>query len=144
MPKQARLFQMPDEALDAWRESLHRNDLEASVELWMDEDSISCILPSGKRLTGHAELRDGLKKILDENFLWLDPIQSIGHTGIGIAFFDTTEAIRLDPDQIEPDFYLNFSYVLVQGPVGWRIAHIHTSAAQEGNIKLPATLYGFH
>ncbi|MFM8761004.1 MAG: nuclear transport factor 2 family protein, partial [Polynucleobacter victoriensis] len=77
-------------------------------------------------------------------FLWLDPIQAIGHTGIGIAFFDTTEAVRLEPDQVEPEFFLNFSYVLVQGPMGWRIAHIHASPAQEEHIQLPSTIHGFH
>ena len=68
MPSQARLFQMPEEVIDAWRESLHRNDLDGSIDLWMDEDSITCILPGGKRLNGHAELREGLKKILEDHF----------------------------------------------------------------------------
>jgi ketosteroid isomerase-like protein len=144
MPSQARLFQMPEEVIDAWRESLHRNDLDGSIDLWMDEDSITCILPNGKRLNGHAELREGLKKILEGHFLWLDPIQVIGHTGIGISFFDSTEAVRLEADQIEPEFFLNFTYILVQGPMGWRIAHIHTSPAQEEHIQLPSTIHGFH
>ncbi len=112
--------------------------------IWMDEDSITCILPGGKRLSGHAELREGLKKILEDHFLWLDPIQVIGHTGIGISFFDSTEAVRLEAEQIEPEFFLNFTYILVQGPMGWRIAHIHTSPAQEEHIQLPSTIHGFH
>ena len=94
MPRQARLFQMPEEVIDAFRESLHRKDLDRSLDLWMDEDSITCILPDGRRLSGHAELRDGLKQILDDHFLWVDPIQSIAHAAMGIAFFDTCEAVR--------------------------------------------------
>jgi hypothetical protein len=39
---------------------------------------------------------------------------------------------------------LNFTYILVQGPMGWRIAHIHTSPAQEEHIQLPSTIHGFH
>lgn len=144
MPRQARLFQMPEEVIDAFRESLHRNDLDGSIDLWIDEDSITCILPGGRRLSGHAELRDGLKKILEDHFLWLDPIQCISHASMGIAFLDTCEAVRLEPEQVEPEFYLNFTYVLVQGTRGWRIAHLHASPAQEEHIQLPSTIHGFH
>jgi ketosteroid isomerase-like protein len=144
MPRQARLFQMPEEVIDAFRESLHRKDLDRSLDLWMDEDSITCILPDGRRLSGHAELRDGLKQILDDHFLWVDPIQSIAHAAMGIAFFDTCEAVRLEPDQVEPEFFLNFTYILVQGPMGWRIAHVHASRAEEENIQPPGTTHGFH
>ena len=85
-----------------------------------------------------------LKKILSDHFLWLDPIQAIGHTAMGIAFFDTTEAVRLEAKQVEPEFFLNFTYALVQGPMGWKIAHIHASPAQEEHIQLPSTIHGFH
>lgn len=59
-------------------------------------------------------------------------------------FFDSTEAVRLEPEQVEPEFFLNFTYILVQGPMGWRIAHIHASPAQEEHIQLPSTIHGFH
>jgi len=104
MPSQARLFQLPDEVIDAWRESLHRNDLDGSIDLWMDEDSITCILPGGKRLTGHAELREGLKKILADHFLWLDPIQMIGHTAIGTAFLTLQRPFAYSPNKSNQSF----------------------------------------
>jgi hypothetical protein len=28
--------------------------------------------------------------------------------------------------------------------MGWRIAHIHTSPAQEEHIQLPSMIHGFH
>ncbi|NCZ84689.1 MAG: hypothetical protein EBY94_03315, partial [Burkholderiaceae bacterium] len=57
MPRFARLFQNPDEVIDAWRETLRQGDVEGALALWLDDDSITCVLPEGNRLSGHAEIR---------------------------------------------------------------------------------------
>jgi len=63
MPNLARLFHNADEVVDAWREALKRRDVTAALALWLDDDSITCVLPEGQRLSGHAEIRGGLRAL---------------------------------------------------------------------------------
>ena len=123
MPNLARLFHNADEVVDAWREALKRRDVTAALALWLDDDSITCVLPEGQRLSGHAEIRGGLERLLANQALFLEPIACISHSSLGTAIYDTTEAVHLRADQAESAFFLNITLVVLQDSQGWRIAH---------------------
>ncbi len=82
MPRFARLFQNPDDVVDAWRETLRQADVEGALALWLDDDSITCVLPEGNRLSGHAEIRSGIERMLNKP-LYLEPIACIEHITMG-------------------------------------------------------------
>ena len=63
MSKLARLFHNADEVVEAWRDALKRQDIASALAIWLDDDSITCVLPEGHRLSGHAEIREGLEVI---------------------------------------------------------------------------------
>ncbi|MFM7048180.1 MAG: YybH family protein, partial [Polynucleobacter sp.] len=113
MPRFARLFQNPDEVIDAWRETLRQGDVEGALALWLDDDSITCVLPEGNRLSGHAEIRMGLERMLARP-LYLEPIACIEHITGSAAVFDSTEAVYFKNNQIEADFMINITLVLMQ------------------------------
>ena len=125
MSKLARLFHNADDVVDAWREALRNRDVQTALDIWLDDDSITCVLPEGQRLTGHAEIRDGLERLLSKQPLFLEPIACISHTILGAAIYDTTEAVHLKADQIEAAFFLNITLVLLQDSQGWRLSLIH-------------------
>ncbi len=64
MTKLARLFHNADEVVDAWRDALKHRDVKGALAIWLDDDSITCVLPEGQRLSGHAEIREGLERLL--------------------------------------------------------------------------------
>ena len=47
-------------------------------------------------------------------------------------------------DQIEAEFFLNITLVLLQDSQGWRIAHLHASHSTEETFDAPSTPHGLH
>ncbi len=144
MPKLARLFHNADEVVDAWRDALKHRDVKGALAIWLDDDSITCVLPERQRLSGHAEIRAGLERLLAKQALFLEPIACISHSVLGAAVYDTTEAVHLRDDQIEAEFFLNITLVLLQDSQGWRIAHLHASHSTEETFDAPSTPHGLH
>ena len=144
MSKLARLFHNADEVVDASRDALRLRDVKGALDIWLDDDSITCVLPEGHRLSGHAEIRKGLERLLEKQALFLEPIACISHTILGAAIYDTTEAVHLGPDQIETAFFLNITLVLLQDSQGWRIAHLHASHSTDETFDAPSTPHGLH
>ena len=144
MSKLARLFHHADEVVDAWRDALRLRDVKGALDIWLDDDSITCVLPEGHRLSGHAEIRKGLERLLAKQALFLEPIACISHTILGAAIYDTTEAVHLGPDQIATAFFLNITLVLLQDSQGWRIAHLHASHSTDETFDAPSTPHGLH
>ena len=144
MPKLARLFHNADEVVDAWREALKRRDIKGALDIWLDDDSITCVLPEGHRLSGHIEIREGLERLLAKQALFLEPIACISHSVLGAAVYDTTEAVHLKEDQIEAAFFLNITLVLLLDSHGWRIAHLHASHSTDDTFDAPTTAHGLH
>jgi ketosteroid isomerase-like protein len=144
MPNLARLFHNADEVVDAWRDALRQRDIKGALDIWLDDDSITCVLPEGHRLSGHTEIRAGLERLLAKQALFLEPIACISHTILGAAIYDTTEAVHLGPNQIEAAFFLNITLVLLQDSQGWRIAHLHASKSTDETFDAPSTPHGLH
>ena len=63
MPRFARLFEAAEDILEAYRDALKRRDADGALRLWLDEDSVSFILPDGQRLHGHEQLRGCLDRV---------------------------------------------------------------------------------
>lgn len=139
MPRFARLFDAAEDILDAWREALQRRDLESALQLWLDEESVSCVLPNGQRLSGHAALRAAFAKLLEARPMWIEPLEVMTHTSIGVAIFEVVEALRFTEDSTEADLYVHTTYVLMQNHAGWRFAHMHCSPALESEIVAVAS-----
>jgi ketosteroid isomerase-like protein len=145
MFRPARLFHDVDEVIENWYMALRKGDLESALSLWFDEDTITCILPDGVRLTGHNELREGFKDLMSRSLI-LDTISSTSHSYLGTTFVDSTEAVGFNDGAVEPKFFIHMTIILVQGALGWRIAHMHTSMVDRQLISSPTLTgdHGFH
>jgi hypothetical protein len=119
--------------------------LDSALSLWFEEDTVTCILPDGVRLTGHKQLRLGLQDLM-KNSVMMDTLTATSHTYMGTTFVDSTEAVRFQKDSHEPSFFIHMTMILVQGTMGWRIAHLHTSQVSKDLIHSPSIVgdHGFH
>ena len=54
MPRFARLFDSAEDIVDAFREAMKLRDADGALRLWLDEDSVTCVMPDGQRLIGFA------------------------------------------------------------------------------------------
>ena len=43
MTKLARLFHNADDVVDAWRDALKHRDVKGALDIWLDDDSITCV-----------------------------------------------------------------------------------------------------
>ncbi|WP_231970095.1 nuclear transport factor 2 family protein [Polynucleobacter necessarius] len=96
------------------------------------------------RLTGHAEIREGLERLLAKQPLFLEPIACISHSVLGATMYDTTEAVHLWVYQVEAGFFLNITLVLLQDSQGWRIAHLHASHSTDATFDPPSAPHSLH
>ena len=53
-----RIFPTPQDAEAAFYDALERNDLDAMMEVWADDEEIVCVHPSGPRLAGYEQVRE--------------------------------------------------------------------------------------
>lgn len=58
------LFASAEECEHAFYEALESADLDAVMDLWLDDDDIVCIHPNGPRLLGYAAVRASWTAIL--------------------------------------------------------------------------------
>jgi len=58
-------FPTPQDAEAAFYAALERADLEAMMEVWSDDEEVSCIHPDCPRLTGFAQVRENWAQIFD-------------------------------------------------------------------------------
>ncbi|HEY5292433.1 MAG TPA: nuclear transport factor 2 family protein [Burkholderiales bacterium] len=56
-------FPTPQDAEAAFYEALERADLDAMMEVWSEDEEVSCIHPGGPRLTGLAQVRENWAQI---------------------------------------------------------------------------------
>lgn len=56
-------FLTPQEAEAAFYEALERGDVDAMMEVWSEDEEVSCIHPGGLRLTGYEQLRENWAQI---------------------------------------------------------------------------------
>jgi len=57
------LFATPQDAEAAFYEAFMKQDLEAMMAVWADEDEVYCIHPSGARVAGVAQVRESWRQI---------------------------------------------------------------------------------
>src|SRR4029450_1431780 len=60
---QKALFPTPQDAEAAFYEALTKNDLDAMMAVWADDDDVYCIHPNGARVTGVDQIRESWRQI---------------------------------------------------------------------------------
>ncbi|MCC7007138.1 MAG: nuclear transport factor 2 family protein [Ottowia sp.] len=136
MSKRASLFESAESVLEAYRDALRNCDVDTVFKLWLDDESVSCVLPNGIRLTGHVQLRTMLRELLEAQPMWFEVITTTQHSTFGVAIFEATEALHFSHEaSSKADLFVHTTYVFLQNHEGWRIAHVHCSPAAGVTIE---------
>jgi uncharacterized protein (TIGR02246 family) len=56
-------FPTPQDAEGAFYDALTKNDLEAMMAVWADDDDVYCVHPNGARVAGVEQVRESWRKI---------------------------------------------------------------------------------
>jgi ketosteroid isomerase-like protein len=57
------IYSTPQDAEAAFYDALQRADLDAMMEVWSDDDEVSCIHPDGARISGYEQVRENWAQI---------------------------------------------------------------------------------
>lgn len=57
------VFPTPQDAEAAFYEAIERFDLDAMMEVWSDDDEVSCIHPGSERVCGYEQVRENWSQI---------------------------------------------------------------------------------
>ena len=52
------IYSTPQDAEAAFYDALRRSDLDVMMEVWSEDEEVSCIHPDGARLTGYEQVRE--------------------------------------------------------------------------------------
>ena len=127
MTPDAILHQSATHAQETYYQALVDADLDALMAIWVDDDSVLCILPSGERLSGQG----GVRVTCHELQSFETATVSVHHV---IEQFDFNP-----PDEAPQRFLAYATNVFLRTPHGWQLMLHHASqAGDEIELSTPA------
>jgi ketosteroid isomerase-like protein len=132
------LFPTPQDAEAAFYEALEKNDLEAMMAVWADEEDIVCIHPGGPRMTGAEQVRESWRQIFSAEqklSFKLQLEQSI--SSVALVMHSVYEKITVVSEgrELSPVIATN---IYMRSERGWHMIMHHASPApqlSESNSK---------
>lgn len=128
MPRFARLFEAAADTLNAFYAAIAESNLEAAMDLWIDEEFVSYIRADGPHLHGLERIRAGLALQFERGRTTIDALDVRVYDSLGTIVYAAAEAHRR-ADQSETMVFS--TYVMVHERGEWRIAHVHASVMPE-------------
>ena len=129
-------FSDPDEAESAFYAAFEAADTDGMMNLWADDDTITCIHPGGTRLVGRAEISESWRQIF-ANPMRLRFRVSHRHalTDEGVAVHSVQEEIEIEGrNGVAAVVAATNVFVLTDG--GWRLWMHHASNAQSAESEV--------
>ena len=126
------MFTSSQDAEAAFYEALEHANLDAMMQLWAEDDEISCVQPGGPRLIGYAAIREAWARIFKNAARLRVSISDLTVVQTPFAAVHTlieTISVVGDDTTHAPVVATN---VYVRGPLGWRLLVHHASPAPPG------------
>jgi ketosteroid isomerase-like protein len=131
------LFPTPQDAEAAFYDALTRNDLEAMMAVWADDDDVYCVHPNGARVTGVEQVRESWRQIFASgqrlNFR-LRESQYLQGMMLSVHSVYEHIAVAGEPRSRAPVIATN---IFLRTARGWRMVVHHASPAPAGAVSEP-------
>jgi ketosteroid isomerase-like protein len=131
-------FPTPQDAETAFYEALERADLEAMMEVWSEDDDVSCIHPGGPRLTGYEQVREHWARIFKSGQrLQVHLTDQVIVTGIMFSVHSMHENIlvRGEGGIAGARSVVVATNVFLRASSGWRMVLHHGSPAPAAAVR---------
>jgi hypothetical protein len=124
MPRFARLFEAAADTLNAYYAAVAERNLEAVMQLWIDEEFVSCIQADGAHLHGLEKIRAGYALQFNHGRKHIEALDVRVYDSVGTVVYAAAE-IHRGPGETESMVFT--TYVMVHEHGRWKIAHVHAS-----------------
>ena len=123
-------FANPEDAENAFYDAVQSGDLDGLMRVWADDEEVVCVHPNGRRLVGHAAIRESWHSVFSGGRkLQVSVTRSVRWSSMLMSIHNVVEHILVDNDQ--GDLTLAATNVYIRGASGWRILIHHASAIQD-------------
>jgi len=124
-----RIFPTPQDAENAFYESLERGDLDLMMAVWAEDEEIMCVHPAGPRIAGQEQVRDSWRRIFASGQrLRIQIAQQVTASGMMVAVHSVHEVITV-AGETRPRPPVIATNVYLRTAAGWRMIVHHASPA---------------
>ena len=123
------LFPTPQDAEAAFYDALTKNDLEAMMAVWADDDEVYCVHPNGARVTGVEQVRESWRQIFASGQRLSFQLRESQYVqGMMLSVHSVYEHIAIagEPRSRAPVIATN---IFLRTERGWRMVAHHASPA---------------
>lgn len=141
----AALLASPEDTEQQFYEALQSADLERLVEVWADEDEVSCVHPGGPRVVGLGAIRAAFEAVFAQGAVAVHPerVRRL-HTG-DTAIHQVLERVQVQGPEGQQSAWVIATNVYLKTAMGWRMVLHHASPGTAHDIQEvveePATLH---
>lgn len=128
------LFASPEECEHAFYEALEAADIEAVVDLWLEDDDVVCIHPNGPRLLGFAAVRASWAAILANGPLNVRGTLRKSLDTPTVAVHNVIEEVMVGSGTAQQVVSVLATNVYVKTSAGWKMVLHHGSQANGGEV----------
>ncbi len=127
------LFASVEECEQAFYEALERGDLDALMELWLQDDDVCCVHPGGVRIVGYSAVRASWSSLLGSGGI------AIRATGRRIFESSTMAVTNVIEEFVVPQggttqvVHVLASNSFVKLPTGWKMVMHFAAPVPEGH-----------
>jgi len=122
------LFATPEDAEQAFYDSMREADLQLMMSVWSDEDEVVCVHPGGVRVVGHEKIRQTWAQVFAQGPVFILPVQTVAINGLMSAVRVLIEQVAIEaPGRGQPAAGCYATNVYHKGPAGWRMVLHHAS-----------------
>lgn len=126
VPVKKTVYATPQDAEAAFYDAFSRNDLEAMMAVWSDDDDIYCVHPHGTRVAGVAEVRESWRQIFKARQSLVFQLQNQHYVhGMMLAVHSVFEHITVAGESVRGTAIATNVYLRTEG--GWRMIVHHAS-----------------
>jgi uncharacterized protein (TIGR02246 family) len=123
------LYPTPQDAEAAFYDALTRNDLDAMMAVWADDEEVYCVHPNGARVSGVEQVRESWRQIFASGQRLSFQLRESQHLqGMMLSVHSVYEHIAIagEPRARAPVIATN---IFLRTDRGWRMVAHHASPA---------------
>jgi ketosteroid isomerase-like protein len=128
------LFASPEECERAFYEALENADIDAVVDLWLEDDDVVCVHPNGPRLLGYAAVRASWSAILAGGPLNVRGTSRKSLDTPTVAVHNVIEEVLVREGSTQQVVSVLATNVYVKTSAGWKMVLHHASQSKGGEV----------
>ena len=131
----AALMAAPEDIEQQFYEALQHAELDRLMDIWADEDEVSCVHPGGPRVVGLAAIRAAFETVFQQGPIAVTPerVRRL-HTG-DTAIHQVLERVQVEGADGLQSAWVIATNVYLKTSQGWRMVLHHASPGTGHDIQ---------